>query len=162
MVTLKKCISLFAVLLLLAGLVTGCLNKSGATSPEEVTEDILAYVDTDINWVSLKKDKLSSYFGFSGDDLNSHSAYINDSEEKYDIVAAFEFKDHQALHAAVEKINVCLDAATKNFKSIIDTETEKIANRVILSNQNVLVVVVSSNADKIKEMLIEKGFSADI
>lgn len=158
MIILKKCAALLLLVLLLLGVTTGCSNRSEIT-PAGVTKDIMTYVDADIKWVSLKEEELNGYFGFSGEDLTAHSAYINDAEEKYDIVAAFEFKNTEALHSAVEKVSASLVAATQNFASVIDTEKEKIVNRLILSKDNILVVVVASNNINIKDMLTEKGFS---
>ncbi len=160
MVILKKCVSLLMVILMLVSLTAACAGGNDEVTPETITNDIFEYVDKDIIWVSLKKDELNSYFGFSGENVTAHSAFINDSEQKYDIVAAFEFEDRQTMRAAVEKVNISLDAAIQNFKSVIDTETEKIMNRVILSKENILVIVVSSNTPKIKEMLTEKDFSS--
>lgn len=159
MIILKKHLSILLVFLLCIGVMAGCSNGNNLT-PAEITDEIMAYVDKDIKWISLKEKELNGYFGFSDETVVSHSAYINDAEEKYDIVSAFEFKDNKSLHAAVEKVNASLTSATQNFATAIDSEREKIANRIILSKGNVLVVVVSSNTQNIKEMLTEKGFSA--
>ena len=159
MIILKKYLSVALVFLLCIGVMVGCSSGKNL-NPAEITDEIMAYVDKDIKWVSLKEGELIGYFGFSGETVVSHSAYINDAEEKYDIVSAFEFKDNKSLHTAVEKVNASLTSATQNFATAIDSEREKIANRVILSKDNVLVVVVSSNTQKIKEMLTDKGFSA--
>lgn len=159
MVILKKFVSLLMTLVLVCCALSACGNGEQA-SPKAITDDIFEYVDKDIKWVSLKNNELNGYFGFSGDTVKEHTAYINDAEEGYDIVAAFEFNDSESMRAAVEKVNISLDAATQNFKSVIDTETEKIMNRLILCKGNILVVVVASNTPKVKEMLTKKGFSA--
>ena len=159
MVTLKRAAAVFSCLLLCICIFTGCAAGQGAESPEALVSQMKTYTDKDIAWVELTQGEIIGYFGFEGEISHAHTALINDSEEKFDIISAFVIPEREDMLSAVEKATVSLDTAAKNFVAASGTEAEKIRSRVILSREDTLVIVVSSNAEKIKEMLLDKGFS---
>ncbi len=159
MVTLKKSAAVLFCLLLCICIFTGCAGRQGAESPEALVSQMKTYTDKDIVWVELTQSEIVGYFGFEGEISLAHAALINDSEEKFDIISAFVIPERDDMLSATKKATASLDTATKNFVAANETEADKIRDRVILSRDDTLVIVVSSNAEKIKEMLLDKGFS---
>ena len=158
MIILKRAAAVLVCLLLCICTFTGCTGGDKTESPEALVSQMKTYTDEDIVWVELTQSEIIGYFGFEGEIARAHTALINDSEEKYDIISAFVIPEHDDMLSAAKKVTESLDTATKNFVTANETEADKIRDRVILSRDDTLVIVVSSNAEKIKEMLLDKGF----
>ncbi len=159
MIIFKKTAALMLCLLIMCTVLTACQSENKYYSPSQITEKIMVYTDSGISWAPLTLDTLSGYFGFSGENINEFSAFVNDSEEGYDIVAAFEFRDKEALTNSVGKLTEALDGAIKNFAEARESESVKLKQRNILIKDNMLVVVVCANNEKIEDMLKDMGFS---
>ena len=155
---IKKCIVMCLSVALLLVSLNGCGKGNEAYTATEITDEIKAYNDSDIAWTKLNKEEISAYFGFSAENISDLSVYINDDDENYDIAAAFEFDSDDDMMSVIETLNKSLSAAADSFKNTSITESEKIGNRVVLKNRNILVVAVSTNHKKIGNMLQEKGF----
>ncbi len=159
MVILRKSLALIICLALCVLAFCACSEKGKYYSADEITERVMTYTDSKIDWVPLKADALSGYFGFSDADIKDYSAFISSSEAGYDIVAAFEFKNGEALKSSVARLNEKLDNTMDNFSAVKESESAKIRERIILSKDEMLVVIVCANSKSINDELKRMGFS---
>ncbi len=140
------------IVLAVVGLVS-CGKKSEKDNPLNLATELKSYFAEDLQWTELKKENVSTHFGFDGNVLDEFSAFIVDSEGSSDIVAVFNFPDKQTQLTATEAIGKSIISAP----SVQDNKTVK--GVIVLSKETQTVVVVSKNTEKIAKMLNEKGYT---
>lgn len=155
---LKRCILCVLCMALCISFLACCNGKNESLSVKEITDLVKGYNSNDIVWTALKTDTIPAYFGFDNSDITDISAYINDDDEHYDLIAAIEFKTKDAMLSVIEPLNKSLTAAEISFKNINVAEGQKIANKLLLKNGSTLVIVISSNYEKIKDELAKYDF----
>lgn len=155
---LKRCILCTLCIVLCIVACVSCTQEDKELSVKEITDIIKSYNDADIVWTSLEGEDISSYFGFTDEKIIKVSAFINDDDQHFDIAAAIQFETKKDMLAVMESLNKSLLAAENSFKNSSSNETEKIRNKLILKDGSTLVVVVSSNHEKIEKELKDKGF----
>ena len=97
-------------------------------------------------------------FEFSGEKAEKLCAVINDDDEKCDIIAAFLIENETDKLFAIEAIGRSLATTAKTFETTNNSESQKLKSCIIYVKGDTLVAVVSSNIEKIKTMLADKGF----
>lgn len=142
--------------------ITACGGADNTPSPEALVSEIKTYTDESIVWASLESDKITGYFGFSGEKARELSAVINDDDEKCDIIAAFVIENETDRLAAIEAIGRSLTTTAKTFETTNNSESQKLKSCIIYVKDDTLITVVSSNIEKIKTLLTGKGFKSAV
>lgn len=155
---LKRCmVFAFCIILCIMSL-NGCKGKNEVSSAFDITDEVIGYCDKEIDWTRLNRKDIPVHFGFSADKVTDLSVFVNDADEYYDTVATFTFNSADDLNGVIEALNKSMSSAADTFKNINELEAQKISKRLVLKQENTLVIVVSSNYEKIGEMLNDKGF----
>lgn len=155
---IKRCILCALCIVFCVVMCAGCGEKTNPLSAKEVTDIIKSNNASDIVWTALRSTDISAYFGFSDEKVTELSVFINDDDEHYDMAAAFEFETSDDMRAVIEALNKSLITAKETFENVNNSEATKIKNKLILKNDNMLVVVVSNNYEKIGKELANYGF----
>ncbi len=155
---IKRCILCVLCIVFCVVMCAGCGEKTNPLSAKEVTDIIKSNNASDIVWTALRSTDISAYFGFSDEKVTELSVFINDDDEHYDMAAAFEFETSDDMRAVIEALNKSLITAKETFENVNNSEATKIKNKLILKNDNMLVVVVSNNYEKIGKELANYGF----
>ncbi|MBQ4154350.1 MAG: DUF4358 domain-containing protein [Clostridia bacterium] len=160
MLTLLKktgCCAL-AVVLSLSLLVTGC-SKSPSTAPAEITQQVIE----NNNFSKLKElsgDQLSSYFQFKNTDVKRFSAFISDSTDLADTVAAFETETKDDYNLVITGVSKYLTKLSSAMQTSFENEYDKTRSALIMHIDNTVILVVSSDFEKIEAQLKELGAKA--
>ena len=138
--------------------ITACGRADEAPSPNALVSEIKGYTEEGIVWATLASNEITGYFGFSGEKAEKLCAVINDDDEKCDIIAAFLIENETDKLFAIEAIGRSLATTAKTFETTNNSESQKLKSCIIYVKGDTLVAVVSSNIEKIKTMLADKGF----
>ena len=155
---LKRCILCTLCIVLCVVSCVSCAQTTEKLSVKELTDIIKSNNASGIVWTALTSEDISAYFGFSDEKVKELSVFINDDDEHFDIAAAVVFETSEDMLAVVEPLNKSLTAAEESFKNINVAEGQKIANKLLLKNGSTLVIVISSNYEKIKDELEKYDF----
>lgn len=149
---ISRAVSVVICIILAALSLVSCSKNGEKENPLSLATELKSYFAQDIQWTELKKENVSTHFGFDGKVLDDFSAFIVDSEGSGDIIAVFVFPDKQTQLTATEAIG-------KSIVSVSSTQNNKTGKGVIVLNKETqTVVVVSKNTEKIAKMLNEKGY----
>lgn len=154
----KPCCFIVVVLLCFCAFLTGC-SKSVLVSPSEITKQIIE----SNNFSKMKElsgDQLSSYFQFKNTDVKRFSAFISDSTDLSDTVAAFEAENKEAYNLVISGISKYLTKLSSAMESSVGTEYNKTRSALIMHIDNTVILVVSSDFEKIEKQLEELGAEA--
>ncbi len=155
---LKRCIAFAFCIILCIMSLTGCKEKNEIPSAFDITDETIGYCDKEIDWTKLNRKDIPIHFGFSADNVTDLSVFVNDADEYYDTVATFTFGSADELNSVIESLNKSMSSVAESFKNINEQEAQKISKRLILKQDDTLVIVVSANYEKIEKMLNDKGF----
>lgn len=156
----KKIMCIVLCILCITLPICGCKQPDEVQSPQELVDEIMPFAGDGIAWAMIEKDKITGYFGFSGDKTSELSVWINDDDEKCDIVAAFVIENETDRLAAIEAIGRSLTTTAKVFETTNSSESAKLKSYIIYVKDNTLITVVSGNIEKIKKLLLDKGFTS--
>lgn len=155
---LKKTFSAILIVLLCLLNFSSCKSKEHTETPAELVQHMKDNSDADIVWTEISPDNVVAFLGFDGRTAKDSAVFINNSEGGFDIVAVFEFEDEAKKLTAIEAINNSLTKAAENYKSISESETAKIQNRILMFRENTLALAAADNISEISEMLKDKRF----
>lgn len=149
----KKIVPLFlcAVLFLT---VAGCGENS--TSPSDIAEAVkTTHSFTSLN--ALTGDKLSAYFQFSDSDVKRFCVYISGVNESADMIASFELKDEESKTKILNGISLYLNNKSKIYKGNLETEYQKIQNRVLMQVGSSITLVICEDYTAVEAQLKKLG-----
>lgn len=154
----KPCCFALVLLLCFCAILTGC-NKSVSVSPAEITKQIIE----SNNFSKMKElsgDQLSSYFQFKNTDVKRFSAFISDSTDLSDTVAAFETEKEENYNLVITGISKYLAKLSSAMQSSVGNEYDKTRSALIMHIDNTVILVVGSDFEKIEAQLKELGAKA--
>ena len=154
----KPCCFILIILLFFCAILTGC-NKADIVSPAEITKQIIE----SNNFSKMKElsgDQLSSYFQFKNTDVKRFSAFISDSTDLSDTVAAFETEKEESYNLVITGISKYLTKLSSAMQSSVGNEYEKTRSALIMHIDNTVILVVSADFEKIEAQLKELGAKA--
>ncbi len=155
---LLKCLFIICLCLLIP---VGCQDNTLTLSPTEIADNIKAFSDDSIEWTTLEEDSVSNHFGFSDEILESFIGYISTSEERYDIIAVFEYDDDEVKAEIIKGIDFHIDAAEQSYKAASVNEYEKITHKIVAQKDKMIILCITDSEEKVTKYLKEE-LSAEI
>ncbi len=151
---MAKIISVFAALLLLT--CSAACGQQTDMTPKEITLYLEQQLDLN-ELTEVPGEKISSYFGFSIDEIKSGSLLTASSGSSSDMLAAFEYKDSSNREKIIDNVVNYLSATASTFKNTMDAEYRKIQSRLLYEYGDIIILVVCGNWDNAAEVLAEMG-----
>lgn len=148
-----KWISAVSFLLSICLLFSGC-RSNDSLSPSECTAQILKQQPFPA-LSELSASALPSYFEFQDADVKRFSAWVSADGESADTVAAFEVTDKSGHNKVVSGISSYLTKLTSSFKNTMDSEYQKIQNRILVEDDHIVLLVICDNAGALEPLLNE-------
>ncbi len=148
-----------ALLVLLCCLVittVGCSSDSNL-SAKTIANEIKSYSADTISWQELSATQLSSYFGFTDENVDEYTVYVNGADDHFDIIAAVrpaQSEDHSKI---VEGFTFAVNNASANYKASNTTEYKKISSALIKEADGILILVALDSYDLVNAYLNEIG-----
>lgn len=134
--------------------VAGCGKSS--LSPSEIVENVKnSHHFSALN--PLTGDKLSAYFQFSDSDVKRFCVYISGVNESADIIASFELKSEENKAKILNGISLYLNNKSKIYKGNLETEYQKIQNRVLMQIGSSVTLVVCEDYSAVETQLKKLG-----
>ncbi|MBQ9768661.1 MAG: DUF4358 domain-containing protein [Clostridia bacterium] len=143
----KRVICVILCLLLCLSL-PSCKEKEELPTTAEIADSLKELSSTDITWVEISSNKLSSYFGFGADTVEEFKGYINDSEDAYDIIAVFRSENRQEV---IKGINLLVSEQESTYRVASENVFAKISGKLIAEKQDVIVLCIMDNYEKAKK-----------
>ncbi len=149
---LLKCLIIICVCLLIP---VGCHYDTVSFSPTEIANNIKAFSDDSVEWTTLGEDSVSNHFGFQGDKLKSFTGYISTSEERYDIIAIFEYDEEEIKSEIIKGIDFLLAEAQQNYKAASINQYEKITHKIVAQKDKMIILCITDQTEKVSKYLTE-------
>ena len=146
--------NLFIICLCLL-ITAGCQNDVVSFSPAEIANSIKAFSDDSVEWTTLEEDSVSNHFGFSADKLESFIGYISSSEERYDIIAIFEYDNDDVKTEIIKGIDFQIAVAEQNYKAASVNEYEKITHKIVAQKDKIIILCITDQTEKVSKFLTE-------
>lgn len=142
------------VCLLLAAVVfvcSGCQAKE-VPVPAELTEQVITAVAlSDLE--PLSGTALPSYFEFQDTAVKRFSVWVSASATSADTVAAFETRSEAQYKAVVSGISGYLSKLSSSFKNTMDSEYQKIQNRVLVQMGDTVLLLICTDPTAVDPLL---------
>lgn len=139
-------------LILCLCLFVGCSGRE-KLSANDIADEIKSLSSDLITWISLDKSQMSTYFSIQDDTVIHFAGYINDSENKFDIIAVFKFENQDARTQIISEINKTATQMSDNYKLANENEAQKISNHIIAQTNDTIIFCVLDNQKPITEYL---------
>ncbi len=149
------CFSLAVFIFLFA--FSGCKTQN-SPSPSQLTKQITKECSLS-NLSLLSGDKLESYFGFKNSDLGRFSVLISSLSQCSDTIAVFETKGEASKALVISGISKYASNLETSMK-LVEDERSKISSRLILEMDNLVILIICAEADKIEQILAPMGAKA--
>lgn len=150
-----KFLKILLILILVISLLAGCNSQGELPSTNEIAITLKSYSADTVNWAKLDKTKISSYFGFKGENIEEFSGYVNDSEEFFDIIAVFKLKNPEAKEEVMDGINFITKSADNAFRIANKSVSDKIANKIIAEKDDLIILCIIDNYSQISKYLTD-------
>lgn len=152
---LKAAAVLLAVCLVL--FTAGCGRAKAFPEPAEIAAQLKEFASSEIKWVELNGEQISSYFAFSDEVLDDFRVFINEHEDDYDLIAVFEVDGQEHRDTVLQGIHDAVAGAANTFKLTDESEYKKISSRVLAERDDTLILCIVDNSAKASEYLTEIG-----
>ena len=149
---LLKCLFIILVCLLIP---TACHDNTVTLSPTEIANSVKAFSDESVEWTTLTENSVSNHFGFSADKLESFTGYISASEERYDMIAVFEYEDEKIKSEIIKGIDFLLAEAEQNYKAASINQYEKITHKIVAQKDKTIILCITDQTEKVSKYLTE-------
>ena len=150
----KVIVIIMALVLVVSGIFTGCSSKqqkSKELSVKEINEKIKSTVDLS----GLKEgdsEKLNKLYGISQDEVEDFVLYTAASNIKADEILILKVKDEKNIDSIKGKITARVKSQDEVFKDYLPEEAYLVENNVLKVKGNVILFVISKDAEKIGEI----------
>lgn len=150
-----KILKILLSLLLVVIIFSGCSARDELPSATQIAIDLKAYSADTVIWAELDKTKISSYFGFTDENISEFSGFVNDSEELFDIVAVFKLKDPSAKQEVLSGINFIVENTDNTFRIANKSVSDKIANKIVAETDDLIILCIMDNYSQISKYLTD-------
>ena len=151
---MKKLLSVFLAVVLVLGL-TGCIGANNK-SPKEITNYLTNELDL-TGFTEVSGETLSHYFGFTSENLEDFSFLVTEDDTVQDMVAAFKYSSDESKKLIIDGIGNYFSKNADVLKDNMATEYLKVQNRILYQYNDIIILVVCSNADTAKTALNQMG-----
>lgn len=150
----KVIATIMTLVLVVSGIFTGCSSKqqkSEELSVKEINEKIKSNVDLS----ALKEgdsEKLNKLYGISQDEVEDFVLYTAASNIKADEILILKVKDEKSIDSIKGKITERAKNQEEVFKDYLPNEAYLVENNVLKVKGNIILFVISKDAEKIGEL----------
>ena len=131
---------------------SGCTSKE-IPAVNDISASIKKLAPETVSWASLDKSSIKTYFGIPDDDIKAFSGYISSSEERFDMIAVFEYEDKQTRKAVLDSIISLTKQMSDNYKLANISEVSKITAPNIAEVGNIIIFCVMDGQSKVTDYL---------
>lgn len=150
-----KFLKILLSLLLIISVFAGCSSRDKLPSPEEIAGQLKSYSAETVNWAKLDKTKISSYFGFTDENISEFAGFVNDSEEFFDIIAVFKLENKDAKDEVLDGISFVAKNADNAFKIANKSVSDKISNKIVAETDDLIILCIMDNYSQISKYLTD-------
>lgn len=152
---LKKMAALAAAALLSLSLMAGCSQAGGKiTAP---TEDIAQKLQESLSFEyplnQLPEEAANRLYKLEGDLIEEQSVYVGTGGALADEVSVWRVKDEKDAETVKEAAETRVENQKVSFKDYVSAEMPKLEKAVITVNGDTVILCVSSDPDKAKEVI---------
>lgn len=148
----KKLMLTMAATVVALGTLTGCASSSAGKNP--TTTEIVETIQQDVDLSNLKQgdgEKLQKYYDIKPEDVEEFAIYTPSTNIKADEMVIIKAKDEKDVDAIKEKLEKRAEEQGKSFKDYLPEQYALIQNKLLKSNKNYVIFVISKDKDKIEE-----------
>ncbi len=142
---------LICFVLIFTSMLTGCKDTNELT-PSTLTEHICAKLELN-ELTPLSGSNLPAHFQIQDTDIKRFSVFIDASASSADTVAAFEIVDDAQQTAVITGISSYITKLTTSFEATITSEYQKTQNRILVKIDNIILLVISANSERLEAYL---------
>ena len=139
-------------LILCVFIFVGCQTKE-IPSANNISESLKELSPKSVNWVLLDDTSIATYFGISDKKIKSFSGYISSSEERFDMIAVFEYEDKQTRQIILDSIVSLTKQMSDNYKLANKIEVAKITAPCIAETDNTIIFCVLDNYSTVNDYI---------
>lgn len=150
----------FMALIMCVSIFTGCSSKE-VPPVNTISLSLKELAPETVSWTSLDNTSIKTYFGIPNGDIKSFSGYINSSEERFDMIAVFEYEDKQTQKAILEAVASLTQQMSDNYKLANMSEVSKISSPIVAEIGNTIIFCVMGSQSKVTDYL-ENELNAEI
>ncbi|MEE0928232.1 MAG: DUF4358 domain-containing protein [Acutalibacteraceae bacterium] len=148
---MRGLIKILALLLCLC-LLAGCGSDSRLTA-KEIADELKTFSADTVSWTELGRSKISTYFGFSDENITGFKGYINDAEEKFDMIAVFGFEDETTKAEILSGISDMTTQMSENYKLANESVAGKIISKTLAQTDHFVILCIMDQNKKVTEYL---------
>ena len=130
----------------------GC-STTEVPPADEISVSLKELAPETVNWTSLDESSIKTYFGIPDDSIKAFSGYISSSEERFDMIAVFEYEDKQTRKAVLDAITSLTKQMSDNYKLANKNEVAKITTPNVAEMGNTIIFCVMDSGDKVNDYL---------
>ncbi len=156
---MKGFIKLLSLILCLC-LAAGCAAQ-GSLSATDIADELKSYSADTVSWAELDRTKISTYFGFTDQDITDFKGYVNVAEEKFDMIAVFGFDDEKTEEMILSGIGTMTLQMSENYKLANESISGKINGKTLAKTDSAVILCIMDQNKKVTEYL-ENEVGAEI
>lgn len=152
----KRIFALAAAALLSISLLGGCSQNGGKTitaPTSEVSSKLMDSLSFEYPLNELPADAANRLYNLDGDILKEQSVYVGTGGALADEVSVWRVKDEKDAETVKEAAETRVENQKASFKDYVPEEMPKLENAVITVAGNTIILCVSSDSDKAKEVI---------
>lgn len=145
-------LSILMTLIMCVFIFVGC-STTEVPPADEISVSLKELAPETVNWTSLDESSIKTYFGIPDDSIKAFSGYISSSEERFDMIAVFEYEDKQTRKAVLDAITSLTKQMSDNYKLANKNEVAKITTPNVAEMGNTIIFCVMDSGDKVNDYL---------
>ena len=152
----KRIISLAAAALLSISLLSGCSQNGGKTitaPTDEVSGKLVDSLSFEYPLNELSDAAANKLYKLDGEILEEQSVYVGTGGALADEVSVWRVKDEKDAETVKEAAETRVETQKASFKDYVPAEMPKLENAVITVSGDTIILCVSSDSDKAKEVI---------
>lgn len=152
----KRIISLAAAALLSISLLSGCSQNGGKTitaPTDEVSGKLVDSLSFEYPLNELSDAAANKLYKLDGEILEEQSVYVGTGGALADEVSVWRVKDEKDAETVKEAAETRVENQKASFKDYVPAEMPKLENAVITVSGDTIILCVSSDSDKAKEVI---------
>lgn len=152
---MKRNITVTAIILLACLLLlSGCSGGTDAPTADMVAQKVSKGWD---GMTEMSYDEISANYYFSPKLLDDFTVMVSDSDENATEAAVFRLKESGNRGAVLEGIKKHLSERATAFQNVLESEYDKIQNRLLMELDDMIVLVITGDRDTALTTLTDMG-----
>lgn len=141
-------------------ILAGCGSSDG-TSAQDIADRLKGFSPDTVCWTELDRTKISTYFGFGDQNISGFKGYLNEAEDKFDMIAVFSFDDDGSREDILKGINSMSEQMSDTYRLANKSVADKINSKIVAETKGTVILCIMDKNNKVTEYLT-KELNADI